>query len=257
MASRQTGSGQQGVEFKSKPKLYYFDLKGRAEAIRLALHMGGIEFEDVRLDRDQFNQMKTQGQFAFGQLPVLEVDGRKMSQSMAILGWAGHYSKLNPGSSDVWREGKVWEVVNTLQDCMGCIATSIKETDTTKRNQMREQLSKIELPQCFQNLEKLLEQNKRELGGNGEYCCGNSMTTSDLMLFCLGDWLSSGVLDNIPTDIMTKGYTNINKVMNSVRNNQKIREWYSNPKHQVTGVHQKTTQVQQQQVGQGQRTGAH
>lgn len=252
--TRQIGTGM-GVEFKSKPKLYYFDIKGRAEAIRLALHIGGIEFEDVRLDQASFAQMKGQGMFAFGQLPVLEVDGKRMSQSMAILGWAGHYAKLNPGGSDVWREGKIWEIVNALQDCMGCIATSIKETDTTKRTQMRENLSKTELPQCFTNLERLLETNKREMGGNGDWCCGNSMTTADLMLFCMHDWVSCGILDNIPTDIMNK-YTNINRVVNSVKNNQKVKEWYSNPKHTTTGVQQKMTHMQQQQMGTAQRTGA-
>lgn len=32
-------------------KLLYFDLRGRAEMIRLALHAGGVEFEDARFAR--------------------------------------------------------------------------------------------------------------------------------------------------------------------------------------------------------------
>lgn len=258
MATRQTGTGMGGdVEFKSV-KLYYFDIKGRAEAIRLALHIGGIQFEDIRLDQNQFTQMKSQ--LPFGQVPVLEVDGKRMSQTMAILGWAGHYAKMNPGSSDVWREGKVWEIMNALQDCMGCLATSMKETDTNKRKIMREEMCKTELPQCFTNLDRLLENNKKEMNSNGEWCCGNNMTTADLMLFCLHDWLSSGVLDHIPTDIMNK-YTNVNRVVTNVKNNQKVKEWYSDPKHQTGGTHgmqqQKMSHVQQQQQGGVQRVGGH
>lgn len=256
MAARQTGTG--GVtEFKSV-KLYYFDIKGRAEPIRLALQIGGIQFEDIRLDQNQFQQMKSQ--FPFGQLPVLEVDGRRMSQTMAILGWAGHYAKLNPGSSDVWREGKVWEVMNALQDVLGSIGISMRESDVNKRNTMREQMSKTELPQIFSSLDRLIDTNKKELGGNGDFSCGNSLTTADLMLYCLHDWLSSGVLDNIPTDILNK-YSNITKVVTTVKNNQKVKEWYANPKHQTagtTGVEQKKmTQMQQQQGGVQRVGGAH
>lgn len=35
-------------------KLYYFDFGGRAEPIRLALHVGGVAFEDVRITEDEF-----------------------------------------------------------------------------------------------------------------------------------------------------------------------------------------------------------
>ena len=36
----------------SNIKLYYFDGKGRAEAIRISLHMAKVPFEDVRLSQE-------------------------------------------------------------------------------------------------------------------------------------------------------------------------------------------------------------
>lgn len=39
-------------------KLIYFDFGGRAEAVRLALHVGGVAFEDVRITEAEFKQQK-------------------------------------------------------------------------------------------------------------------------------------------------------------------------------------------------------
>lgn len=39
-------------------KLYYFDIKGLAEGLRYILHYGGVDFEDVRIPRDDYAQQK-------------------------------------------------------------------------------------------------------------------------------------------------------------------------------------------------------
>ena len=46
---------------KKKLKLYYFDLAGKGECIRLACAYGGVELEDIRIpldNREKFEQMK-------------------------------------------------------------------------------------------------------------------------------------------------------------------------------------------------------
>jgi hypothetical protein len=40
------------------PKLYYFDVAGKAEALRLACVQAGLAFEDVRLSREQFRALQ-------------------------------------------------------------------------------------------------------------------------------------------------------------------------------------------------------
>jgi hypothetical protein len=50
-------------------KLTYFDIKGVAESIRLAFTVGGIQFEDERLTREQFTALKPT-------LPFLQVSTR-------------------------------------------------------------------------------------------------------------------------------------------------------------------------------------
>lgn len=39
-------------------KLVYFNFGGRAESIRLALHVGGVAFEDIRITEEEFRKEK-------------------------------------------------------------------------------------------------------------------------------------------------------------------------------------------------------
>lgn len=75
-------------------KLTYFDMAARAEPIRLALFMDGIEFEDCRILPPEFATLKPT--LPSGQLLVLEVDGYVLSQSHAILRYIGNLTGLYP-----------------------------------------------------------------------------------------------------------------------------------------------------------------
>jgi glutathione S-transferase len=76
---------------KRPPKLVltYLDIKGFAEAVRLAFAVGGIEFEDVRVGYTDVQALRAAGKLPTGQVPVLEVDGVAYGQSAAILRYAG------------------------------------------------------------------------------------------------------------------------------------------------------------------------
>ena len=58
----------------SKPKLIYFDAPvSRGEECRLALHLSGVDFEDVRIASGDWPALKPKT--PFGSLPVLELPG--------------------------------------------------------------------------------------------------------------------------------------------------------------------------------------
>jgi len=63
-------------------KLTYFAGRGRGDPIRFLFAQAGVPFDDHRVTMDDWKALKakTPG----GQLPVLEVDGKHLSQSMAI-----------------------------------------------------------------------------------------------------------------------------------------------------------------------------
>ena len=68
--------------------LKYFPIMGAAERVRLALWLGGIEFEDVRVPPVDWAKLK--GETPFGQLPVMSIDeGPYIAQSNAMLQYIG------------------------------------------------------------------------------------------------------------------------------------------------------------------------
>mmetsp|Transcript_62359 Transcript_62359/g.69739 ORF Transcript_62359/g.69739 Transcript_62359/m.69739 type:complete len:228 (-) Transcript_62359:164-847(-) len=65
--------------------LTYFDLMGRAEAARMVLTHGQVEFHDHRVSGESWAAFKASEKCPSGQLPVLEdEDGVCMNQSQAI-----------------------------------------------------------------------------------------------------------------------------------------------------------------------------
>ena len=67
-------------------KLYYFDVYGRGEAIRLLLNHSGTEYEDVRMKGEEWAAMKADiTKTEYGHLLVFEKDGKFLTQSNAIL----------------------------------------------------------------------------------------------------------------------------------------------------------------------------
>jgi glutathione S-transferase len=79
----------------SQLTLTYFDMHGgRAEAARLALHIGGIAFEDKRFAFADFAEVRKTT--PLNQVPTLHVDGVQVTQSDAITTLRGQALKPLP-----------------------------------------------------------------------------------------------------------------------------------------------------------------
>jgi glutathione S-transferase len=73
----------------TKPTLQYFDIAGRAEAIRVACYMAKVDYDDIRLTQEEFGAKKAAGEFPLGSVPVWTEDGEKFCGSNNILRMIG------------------------------------------------------------------------------------------------------------------------------------------------------------------------
>uniref|UniRef100_A0A1Y1N0X1 glutathione transferase n=1 Tax=Photinus pyralis TaxID=7054 RepID=A0A1Y1N0X1_PHOPY len=95
-----------------KWKLTYFPFKALAEPIRFLLHYCEIQFDDIRIPRSEWDGHKES--MPFGQVPVLEVNGLQMNQSLAICRFLGKHANLT-GANDL-EDLEIDALADTIND---------------------------------------------------------------------------------------------------------------------------------------------
>lgn len=175
-------------------RLSYFDIDGgRAEPIRIALHAAGVTFEDHRLSFQEFGE--TRKGLRFTCVPVLEIDGKPVTQSNALTRYAGKLAGLYPD-----------DPIQALycDEAMGAVEDVTFHVGSTMRLQGEELLAArtklVEgwLPIYLRGLGDLLER------GGGEYFADGRLTVADIKVSGLTGWLSHGALDHVPNDLVKR-----------------------------------------------------
>lgn len=190
----------------AKLRLHYFPFPGRGGAIRDALRIGRIPFEDVHVPPERFWEERAAGKFPFNTLPALEVETPKgwmtALQSNAILRYVGRLANLYP--NDAVQALKADEALDLAEDINHAIGPSMLEKDPERKMAMRKTLATDTLPRFAGVLEKLLVAN-----GRTGFAVGNALTVADLKLHWVIEKLINGSLDGIPKTLLD-GYPALN-----------------------------------------------
>ncbi len=200
----------------SKPKLTYFDAPAsRGEECRLALHLAGVEFEDVRVKSADWPAVKAKT--PFGSVPVLEMPGHApLAQSNAILVLVGRLHGLHP--KDPFEAARHEAMMQYVEDLRASITPSMRTKDETEKKKARETLAETVLPVWGANAEKQI--------GDGPFFGGAALQAVDLKLFVMVRWLRSGVLDHIPATVF-EPFPKLNRAHDAVRDHAGVKGWYA------------------------------
>lgn len=177
-----------------KLSLTYFDFDGgRGEPARIALGLGNIVFEDIRLPVAEWPSLKHQ--YPFHQVPVLEVDGQALSQSNSINRYVAKLAGLYP--ADDWQAALCDEVMDAVDDVVQLVVNTFFLSDDEKKSK-REALVADELPLYLQQMARRLNAN------GGEYFADRRLTIADLKVLIWIKGLLQGHLDYIPVGLVAK-----------------------------------------------------
>jgi glutathione S-transferase len=201
----------------TKPRLIYFDAPvSRGEECRLALHLAGIDFEDVRINAASWPAMKEQT--PYGGLPVLELPGRPaLAHSNAILVLIGRRHGLHPADDfEAARHEGMMQHVETLR---AVVSPTLRMGDAEKKA-AREALVADFLPAWAQAAERNI------LGS--PFFGGDDLQVVDLKLYMAVRWFIGGKVDHIPATIFAD-YPRLIAVHDAVRAHPGVKAWYAKP----------------------------
>lgn len=184
---------------------------------RLALVVGGIDFTDKRVNREEFIAMKPD--LPFGSLPTLEVDGEVLAQSAAITRYCSAKAGLYP-SNDPLLACKIDMVWDTFSDITAAAFKTPSSAPDFKEK--REEYANVTIPRYLAPLEEMATKNP----DSEQWMFGDSMTMADIVVYTSLSILSSGFFDHVPKDVI-EPYKRLLAVRDAVAANEKVADWVS------------------------------
>lgn len=185
-------------------KLTYFDMGGRALAARLALTIGGIPFEDERL---QAWGEAERSKAPFGELPYMELKPtpagvpapfsiaapRLYSQSHAINRFCASVAKLN--GNNILDTLAIDQATMQMEDIYTHFTPTMFIADPAVKKTKREEfLSEVLIPNLHR-LEQLLTES-----GTGYF--GESLSVADLVFLGVYRHFTGGDVDHVPATVV-------------------------------------------------------
>ena len=204
----------------SRPRLIYFDFDGsRGEECRIALHLAGIDFEDVRVKSDEWPAMKVNA--PFGAMPVLEIPGKApLAHSNAILVFIGRQHGLHP--VDAFEAARHEALMCAVEELRHTITPTLRITDSELKRLAREALAANELRTWGSQVERQL--------GDGPFIGGATLQVADLKLYMMVRWLTTGTLDHVPTTVFDH-CPKLLRLYRALGEHEGVKAWLTRSKH--------------------------
>ena len=159
----------------STPQILYFDIRGRAEPIRLLLEDIGVEYEDRQITPEEWTDIKPTT--PFGRMPIYRDDEVEIPETFAIMRYLGRkHDLLGPDESSRIRCDVTIESWRDYGNRTAAVFGAKSDSEVARTIFIDE-----ELPQCLAALEAFYAANT----GQSYFWAGDSLTIADFAAFHL------------------------------------------------------------------------
>ncbi|XP_002817048.2 glutathione S-transferase A1 [Pongo abelii] len=157
-----------------KPRLHYFNARGRMESTRWLLAAAGVEFEEKLMkSAEDLDKLRNDGYLMFQQVPMVEIDGMKLVQTRAILNYIA--SKYNLYGKDIKERALIdmyTEGIADLGEMILLLPICPPEEKDAKIALIKEKI----INRYFPAFEKVLKSHGQD------YLVGNKLSRADIHL---------------------------------------------------------------------------
>merc|ERR1712194_93455 len=192
------------IKIMSLPKLSYFNIEGLAESVRLTFKVAGLPFEDNRFSFEEWAELKLK--MPNRQVPVLEMNGKTLTQSGAMIRYLGVQNGMYPTDPEgIYACEQVMGLVDDLKKTymstvyMGMKPEMFGMENMSKEDigvlvkRLREECTKESMPLVIKNIqENVMESGIMKTG---------KVSVSDIYVFTAMRQLKKGHLDHIPVTV--------------------------------------------------------
>uniref|UniRef100_A0A1Q3FUT1 glutathione transferase n=3 Tax=Culex tarsalis TaxID=7177 RepID=A0A1Q3FUT1_CULTA len=199
-------------------KVYYFNVKALGEPLRFLLSYGNLPFDDIRITREEWPALKPT--MPMGQMPVLEVDGKRVHQSLAMCRYVA--KQVGLAGANPLEELQIDAIVDTINDFRLKIAIVAYEPDDIVKEKKMITLNNEVIPFYLTKLNVIAKEN------NGHLVLGKT-TWADVYFAGILDYL------NYLTKInLLENFPNLQECVNKVLENDNIKAYIA--KRPITEV---------------------
>ncbi|NXW43270.1 GSTA1 transferase, partial [Nyctiprogne leucopyga] len=157
-----------------KPKLHYFNGRGRMEPIRWLLAAAGVEFEECFMEtKDDLIKLQKDGSLLFQQVPMVEIDGMKMVQTRAILSYIA--AKYNLYGKNLKERALIDMYVEAMMDLNELLMSHPFQPADKKEQHFANMVDKA-TNRYFPVFEKVLKDHRQD------FLVGNQFSRADVLL---------------------------------------------------------------------------